>query len=52
TKSNGKYKTSGGRVLEVTALGDTYDDARRKAYNELKKIHFDGMYFRNDIGIV
>lgn len=52
TKSNGKYKTSGGRVLEVTALGDTYDEARRKAYNELKKIHFDGIYFRNDIGIV
>ncbi|HHV73878.1 phosphoribosylamine--glycine ligase [Thermoanaerobacterium sp. PSU-2] len=52
TKKDGKYKTSGGRVLEVTALGNTYEEARKKAYDELKKIHFEGMYFRSDIGIV
>lgn len=51
-KRDGKYKTSGGRVLEVTALGNTYEEAREKAYDELKKIHFEGMYFRSDIGII
>ncbi|MGJ7045042.1 phosphoribosylamine--glycine ligase [Thermoanaerobacterium thermosulfurigenes] len=52
TIKDGKYKTSGGRVLEVTALGNTYQEARKKAYDELKKIHFEGMYYRNDIGTV
>lgn len=52
SKSGNKIITSGGRVLAVTAVGNSYDDAREKAYNELKKIYFEGMYYRNDIGIV
>jgi len=44
--------TSGGRVLGVTALGETHDEARAKAYDNLKKIHFDGMQYRNDIGLI
>ena len=42
--------TSGGRVLGVTALGDGVDDARRRAYDAVGRIHFDGMQYRRDIG--
>ncbi len=42
--------TSGGRVLAVTALGDTIQDALDKAYLELDKISYDQMYYRKDIG--
>lgn len=42
--------TSGGRVLCVTALGDTLEEARSNAYNEIKKVNFEGMYYRKDIG--
>lgn len=41
--------TSGGRVLCVTALGDDVAKAREKAYAHIKNIHFDGMFYRNDI---
>lgn len=44
--------TSGGRVLGVTALGDTHDEARAKAFDNVKRISFEGMQYRNDIGIV
>jgi phosphoribosylamine--glycine ligase len=51
TKADGKrILTDGGRVLSVTALGDTIADAQRRAYEALKKIHFDDMHFRKDIG--
>jgi phosphoribosylamine--glycine ligase len=45
-----QIQTSGGRVLAVTALGDTIQDALDKAYQELDKISFDQMYYRKDIG--
>jgi phosphoribosylamine--glycine ligase len=44
--------TSGGRVLGVTAMGDTHEYARNKAYENLKKIHFKGMQYRKDIGLI
>ncbi len=44
--------TSGGRVLGVTAMGDTHEYARNKAYESLKKIHFKGMQYRKDIGLI
>ena len=47
---DGKLVTAGGRVLTVTALGDGIDDARKRAYEAVGKIHFDGMHFRRDIG--
>jgi len=43
--------TSGGRVLGVTALGQDTEQARRTAYAQIKKIHFEGMQYRTDIGI-
>ena len=43
-------KTSGGRVLSVTAGGATLATAIDRAYAEAKKIHFEGMHYRLDIG--
>ena len=51
TKLNGNVlKTSGGRVLGVTAAGPDLASAIRTSYKELRKIHFDGMQYRSDIG--
>ena len=49
-KEDGKIVTSGGRVLCVTALGDTVRVAQRRAYEIAKQIHFDGQQMRTDIG--
>jgi phosphoribosylamine---glycine ligase len=46
----GQVLTSGGRVLCVTALGDTVKQAQHRAYELAKGIHFDGMQYRSDIG--
>jgi phosphoribosylamine--glycine ligase len=51
TKAQGKtIVTDGGRVLSVTALGNTTADAKKRAYEALAKIHFEGMHYRKDIG--
>jgi phosphoribosylamine--glycine ligase len=42
--------TSGGRVLGVTASGVTLESALRNTYGEVRRIHFDGMHYRKDIG--
>ena len=42
--------TSGGRVLGVTATGDSLAMALQKSYQAAGKIHFDGMHYRKDIG--
>jgi phosphoribosylamine---glycine ligase len=50
TKMNGNtLVTDGGRVLGVTALGNTVAQARERAYQAMKLIHFDGMHYRTDI---
>ncbi len=48
----GAVVTSGGRVLGVTATGRTHEEARAKAYDNVKRIRFDGMQYRNDIGTI
>ena len=48
--SDGNVVTSGGRVLCVTALGQSVADAQKKAYDAVKKIKWDNVYFRSDIG--
>lgn len=45
----GATLTDGGRVLGVTALGDTLAEAKRRAYEAVAKIHFTGMHYRKDI---
>jgi phosphoribosylamine--glycine ligase len=42
--------TAGGRVLCVTALGDTVKIAQKRAYEVAEAVHFDGMQMRRDIG--
>jgi len=51
-KKNGtkNFITNGGRVLNVTALGNNVKDAIERAYAALDKIKFDKMYYRRDIG--
>jgi len=47
--TDGDIVTNGGRVLGVTALGDTIHDAKAMAYRAVDKIKFDGAYCRRDI---
>jgi len=47
---DGRVVVSGGRVLCVTALGDSVRQAQRAAYAAVSAIHFDGMQYRTDIG--
>ena len=49
-KKNNKIVTNGGRVFSSTAVGSSIKIALSKAYKNLKKIKFKGMYFRKDIG--
>ena len=51
TKKDGeKLLTNGGRVIAVTSYGETKDEALARSFGSIKKINFDGMYFRRDIG--
>jgi phosphoribosylamine--glycine ligase len=43
--------TNGGRVLGVTAIGDTVQEAIAKAYKAAAEISWDGCYYRKDIGL-
>ncbi|HMA10694.1 MAG TPA: phosphoribosylglycinamide synthetase C domain-containing protein, partial [Steroidobacteraceae bacterium] len=47
---DGRTVVSGGRVLAVTALGDSVRMAQKRAYDAVAGIHFDGMQYRRDIG--
>lgn len=47
---DGKVMTSGGRVMAITSIGDTYQEAIKKSYQNIEKLHFDKMYYRKDIG--
>ncbi len=42
--------TNGGRVIAVTSYGDNFKEAIAKSYPNIKKITFDKMYYRKDIG--
>lgn len=48
----GRIVTAGGRVLDVTALGTSHDEAREKAYRNVDKISFEGAQYRKEIGLV
>ena len=44
--------TSGGRVLNICALGSSLEETREKVYKAAEKIDFDGKYYRKDIGLM
>ncbi|WBL22396.1 phosphoribosylamine--glycine ligase [Zunongwangia sp. HRR-M8] len=50
TLKDGKVVTNGGRVIAVTAFGEDYEQALKKSYQNVEKLHFDKMYFRKDLG--
>jgi len=49
--ADGKYRTSGGRVLSVCASEATLDETMAKIYSAVGKIYFEAMHFRRDIGV-
>jgi len=46
----GKIVSNGGRVLAVTSYGNDFNEAIKKSYQNIDRLHFDTMYFRKDIG--
>jgi len=50
SQQDGKLLTAGGRVLGVTAAAPSLEDALARAYGAMALIHFDGIYYRRDIG--
>jgi phosphoribosylamine--glycine ligase len=53
TDTSGKKRmfTTGGRVLTLVARGKTLGEARARAYDNIKRIRFNGMRYRKDIGL-
>jgi phosphoribosylamine--glycine ligase len=51
SEKDGKVVTSGGRVLAVTALGETIPQTRELLFSEVAKIKYTDKYFRSDIGL-
>ena len=47
---DGKFMTSGGRVLCISSVGNSIEEARNEVYKNVKKITFEGVHFRTDIG--
>ncbi len=48
----GRIVTNGGRVLGLTAIGKDLKEARQKVYSAIELIHFEGMHYRKDIGLI
>ena len=51
TYQGDKVITNGGRVLNLVATGDTYEEARQKVYQDAPAVNFDYAYYRQDIGL-
>jgi phosphoribosylamine--glycine ligase len=48
---DGDLVTAGGRVLNVTAVAPTFEEARERVYEAVERIRFEGMHYRHDIGV-
>ena len=48
---DGNLVTNGGRVIGITSSGDSVEEAAKKVYENIKKINFDKMHYRTDIGL-
>lgn len=51
-QSPSEILTDGGRVLGITALGNTHEEAREKAYQNIERVAFEGAQYRKDIGLL
>lgn len=51
TMKDNELLTNGGRVMAVTAIGLSKNEARNKVYHDLNKVFFEGMHYRQDIGL-
>ena len=49
-EENGKVLTNGGRVIAITSFGKDYSEALKSSYANIKKLDFEGMYYRKDLG--
>jgi len=49
-KEDSSLITDGGRIVGITAMGDNLNKAAQQAYRAIDKVHFEGMYYRRDIG--
>jgi phosphoribosylamine--glycine ligase len=49
---DGEIQTAGGRVLGISAIGATHEEARARAYEDVRRIGFEGATYRTDIGVV
>lgn len=47
---NNQVVSNGGRVLAITSFGNDFEQAIKKSYQSIEKLHFDKMYYRQDIG--
>ncbi len=47
---NGNVVTNGGRVIAITSFGKDHKEALEKSYQNMEKLHFDGIYYRKDLG--
>jgi len=50
-RANGEIRTAGGRVLGVTALGSTIEEARECVYDAVSLIHFENCHYRRDVAL-
>lgn len=51
-RENGRLVVAGGRVLSIVGRGATLDEARERAYSGVESVHWPGVVFRSDIGLV
>lgn len=51
-KINNKLVTNGGRVIGISAKGNSLEEASKKVYENIEKIKFEGMHYRTDIGVL
>ncbi len=51
-RENGQWVTNGGRVLGVTAVGASLEEARHRAYQAAGRIEWEGLHYRRDVGVV
>ncbi len=49
--ASGQLATTGGRVLCIVSSGKTLSEARETAFSEMQKVHFEGIFYRKDIGL-